>query len=97
MSNKEAWEKADETWRKGVEGINAQLNRIVSSYGVEVIDPAGEDFNPHLHEAIGTEPVDSKEMQDKIVSVIQLGYQIKDGERTEVIRPARVTTGEYTD
>lgn len=93
MSNKEAWEKADESWRKGVEGIHTQLMRILSSYDVEVIDPQGEVFNPHQHEAIGTEPVTDKKLQDTVVSVVQRGYGIKNGDTIELIRPARVTTG----
>lgn len=93
MNNKEAWEKADESWRKGVEGISSQLMSILSSYGVKVIDPQGEPFDPHRDEAVGTEEVDDKKMVDTVVSVIQRGYEMKVGDTTEVIRHARVTTG----
>ncbi len=93
MSNKEVWEKADEFWRKGIEGIYSQLSKIIESYGVNIINPIGEAFDPHRHEAIGTEPVDTEDKQDIVQSVVQSGYEMKVGERTELIRPARVTTG----
>ncbi len=96
-SNKDAWEKADENWRKGIEGIHTQLTKLVESYGVEVIDPTGQDFDPYKHEAIGTTPVDDKSLDHKVVNVLQKGYEIDVDGTMEVIRPARVTTGEYSE
>lgn len=95
-ANKEAWEKADENWRKGIEGIHTQLSKLIESYGVTVIDPVGQDFDPYKHEAIGMTPVDDKALDHKVVNVLQKGYEIKVDDKMEVIRPARVTTGEYT-
>lgn len=93
MNNQEVWEKADESWRKGIEGIYTQLKRILDSYQVTELNPVGDAFNPHTHEAIGTEVVTDEKLQDTIVSVVQRGYEIKVGDTTELIRPARVTTG----
>ncbi len=93
MSNKEVWEKADEVWRKGIEGINNQLMRLLESYDVKVIEPKGEHFDPHRDEAVGTEAVEDEESIDKVVSVLQRGYEMKVGSTTEVIRHARVTIG----
>jgi len=93
MSDKDAWERADEAWRKGVEGIHGQLMRLLESYDVSAIDPTGEVFDPHRHEAIGTEKVTDTKLQDTVVSVVQRGYEIKLGDTTELVRPARVTTG----
>lgn len=92
MGNKEVWEKADENWRKGVEGINSQLLRILSESGVEPVDPLGATFDPNLHEAIGTVEVDEDQV-DKVVQVMQLGYTITRNGETTTLRPARVTTG----
>ena len=92
--NKDVWEKADEGWRKGIEGIHTQLQKLVESYGVSVIDPLHESFDPYRHEAIGTTPVADKELQDKVIHVLQKGYEISADDKMEVIRPARVTTGE---
>lgn len=93
MSDTEAWEKADKNWRTGVEGINTQLLKILDSYNVKSVDPVGEDFDPYKHEAIGTEEVEDKKKHDKVVTVIQRGYEMTQGDTTETIRPARVTTG----
>jgi len=93
MSDKEAWEKADENWRKGIEGIHTQLLKILESYGVKAVDPVGEHFDPHKHEAIGTEEVDDEKLKDTVISVVQRGYEMTHGDTAEIIRPARVTTG----
>jgi molecular chaperone GrpE len=93
MSNKEAWEKADKNWRIGVEGINSQLLKILESYRVSVLNPLGETFDPYRHEAIGTIEVENVEQKDKVIKVVQSGYEMKVGDKAELIRPARVTTG----
>lgn len=93
MSDKAAWEKADPAWRKGMEGIHTQLMSLLSSYGVQTIDPQGEQFDPYRDEAIGTEEVTDKKLVDTVVTVVQRGYEIRVGDKTEIIRHARVTTG----
>jgi molecular chaperone GrpE len=93
MQDEEVWNKADESWRKGIEGIYTQLKGILSSYGVEEVDPTGNEFDPHLHEAVSTEETSDKEKQDKVITVIQKGYLIKTADKEETIRPARVTIG----
>jgi len=92
MANPEVWEKADENWRKGVEGINSQLLQILKDNGVTPVDPTGEVFDPARHEAIGTTPT-SADKVDTVVMVMQQGYEMTMGDKTELIRPARVTTG----
>lgn len=96
MSNKAVWEQADEKWRKGVEGINSQLLQILKDNGVEPVDPTGEEFDPSKHDAIGTKEVDKKDV-DKVVTVMQHGYEMTSEGKTELIRPARVTTGVEKD
>lgn len=93
MGNTEVWEKADKAWRTGIEGINMQLMNILSSYGVTAVEPIGEPFDPYKHEAVGTEVVDDEKLQDTVVSVLQRGYEITQNGTTDMIRPARVTTG----
>lgn len=90
------WEKADATWRKGVEGIHNQLTALLTSYQVTAFDPVGEQFDHYRHEAVGSAPVTDEEKHDTVVNVAQLGYEIQRGESTELIRPARVIVGEYT-
>ncbi len=94
-ANKEAWEKADENWRKGIEGIHTQLQKLIEGYGVKEINPEGQPFDPYKHEAIGTTPVTDQSLDHTVVAVLQKGYEMDTGEAMEVIRPARVTTGAY--
>lgn len=93
MSNTEVWEKADAVWRKGIEGINSQLMRLLESYGVSIIEPQGKHFDPHRDEAVGTEVVTDEKLVDTVISVLQRGYEVRVGDTTEVIRHARVTIG----
>jgi molecular chaperone GrpE len=94
-SNKEAWEKADEQWRKGIEGIHTQLQQLLTSYGITEILADGMAFDPYKHDAIGTVPVDDKSLDGTVIATLQKGYEMNTGETVEVIRPARVTTGTY--
>jgi molecular chaperone GrpE len=85
MSNKEQWEKVDDSWRKGVESIYSQLSRILKDYEISTIDPKNEPFDPNLHEAMSA--IDSNEYPpETVVEVLQLGYIRKN----EIIRPAKV-------
>jgi molecular chaperone GrpE len=71
--------------RQGVELTLKAFLDTLSKYGVQVIDPAGEEFNPELHEAVGV--IDDPDTPSgHVAKVMQRGYTI-DG---RVIRPARV-------
>ncbi|MEK7638864.1 MAG: nucleotide exchange factor GrpE [Patescibacteria group bacterium] len=94
MRDEEAWERADKAWRAGIEGIHNQLKQLLGSYGVKIIHPLHEPFDPYRHEAIGTEAVTDKALDHTVTKVVQQGYEIAVGDRVEVIRPARVTIGE---
>ncbi len=91
FSNKEAWEKVDVGWRKGVEYIYSQMNGIFEEYGVKEIGKEGEAFDPSMHESIETVETDDKAKDHTIAKVIQKGYKM--GER--VMRPARVNVYGY--
>lgn len=97
MLDRETWAKADEKWRKGVEGILSQLTSVLTGYGVMSFDPTGAQFDHNRHEALAQVPVTSEAENNQIMSVIQLGYEIEIGGNKELIRPARVTVGEYTN
>lgn len=97
MSNTAAWNATDETWRKGIESIYNQLQAILTSYGVQEVHPDGEAFDPNVHEAMTNVPVASQEDHHKVMQVIQNGFIRKIGEKIELIRPARVTVGEYAE
>lgn len=95
MLDKNSWEKTAEVWRKGVEGIYNQLLQILSNYNVSVFNTDGEIFDPNKHEALATVPVESSESHNKILTTIQVGFMQKVNDQEIIIRPARVTVGEY--
>lgn len=77
-------ELKDDDYIKGVQGIVKQFETTLAQMGVERIKTVGEHFDPHLHEAVGTEEGDG---QHEIVSEeLQAGYKLGD----EVIRHAMV-------
>ena len=93
FANREAWEKVDENWRKGVEYIYNQMNTIFEEYGVKSIGEEGEVFDPNFHQSIDVVETDKKELEHKVANVIQKGYKL--GER--VIRATRVNVYEYKE
>ena len=93
FANKEAWNKVDENWRKGVEYIHAQMNGIFEEFGVKPIGEISENFDPSIHQSIDMVPTDKKEQDHKVAEVIQKGYKL--GER--VIRASRVNVFEYKE
>ena len=86
MGNKEAWEKVDQNWRKGVEYIYAQLRSALEQNGITEINPLGKPFDHHEQMSLEMVPTANKEENDKVIEVTQKGYKIHD----KVIRPARV-------
>jgi len=69
---------------KGVQGVVKQFEKTLADLGVERIATVGEEFNPHLHEAISMEEGDGE--QEIVIEELQSGYKIGD----EVIRHAMV-------
>jgi molecular chaperone GrpE len=69
----------------GVELIHKQLQDALAKVGVQPVRPAGEQFDPRLHEAI--EMVDTDEAEDnQVIEALQAGYKLKD----RLLRPAMV-------
>ena len=69
----------------GVELISKQLNEVLESLGVQPIAAVGERFDPHVHEAVTTEPSDKYE-PDTVMEELTRGYRIGD----RLLRPAMV-------
>lgn len=91
MSNAEAWNAIDSTWRIGVEYIYQQLQSIFNEYGVVSYGKEGDQFDPSLHTSITTEKTDDESKDHTIARVIQKGYRIRD----RVIRPAQVVVWKF--
>jgi molecular chaperone GrpE len=69
----------------GVDLIYKQLNGVLDALGVKPVLAEGEQFNPHLHEAVVTEPTDDYE-PDTVIQEIVRGFRMGD----KLIRPALV-------
>jgi molecular chaperone GrpE len=73
-----------ESFKSGMELTLKQLSSVFDKFNIKEIDPAGEKFDAHQHQAIGM--VDSDQPANTVVSVMQKGYALND----RVLRPAMV-------
>jgi molecular chaperone GrpE len=69
----------------GVDLIYKQLYGVLDALGVKPVLAEGEMFDPHLHEAVVTEPTDDYE-PDTVMQEIVRGFRVGD----RLIRPALV-------
>lgn len=76
----------------GVELINKQLSDVLESLGIQPIISVGERFDPHIHEAVVTEPSDQYE-PDTVTEELARGYRIGD----RLLRPAMVKVAARRD
>jgi len=77
--------EAAASYRRGVELIHRQLTELLTRRGVRPIETVGKDFDPHLHQAVSSEPVPGAR-EGEIVQELRRGYML--GER--LLRPAMV-------
>lgn len=77
-------EQTVESFKSGVELTLKQLVSAFEKNALLEVNPAGEKFDPHKHQAIGM--LDSEQEANTVVSVLQKGYTIAD----RVLRPALV-------
>jgi len=73
---------------EGVQLVHQSLSGLLERHGLTEIEAAGP-FDPHVHEALLTQPGDGAE-EGSVLQVLQKGYRL--GER--VLRPARVIVAE---
>ena len=71
--------------REGVELTRQSFLKMLAGHDVRPVDPLGEEFNPEIHEAVGT--ISNPALPPGTVAgVEQKGYVVGD----ELLRPARV-------
>lgn len=80
-----------ETLKSGVELTLRQLNAAFEKTSLKEINPVGERFDPHWHQAISMLP--SEKEPNTVINVLQKGYSLHD----RVIRPALVTVAKSKD
>ncbi len=71
--------------REGMELTLRQLRRVAETNGLAVLDPAGEAFNPELHQAMSMVPAPGH-APGAVVQVYQKGYVLNE----RLLRPALV-------
>ncbi len=72
--------------KKGIEMVYESFLYALKEEGIEEIDALDQPFDPTLHHAVQTVPVEEGQETDKVVQVFQKGYKLKD----RVLRPAMV-------
>lgn len=73
-----------ENMRSGVEITLRQLNSVFEKFAIREVDPAGQKFDPHFHQAMSM--LESDQAPNTVVQVFQKGYLLHD----RVLRPALV-------
>ena len=69
----------------GVKLVHSELVAVLNRNGVEQFDPAGEKFDPAVHEAISTREQEGSDT-GVVLDVVEKGYRLNGN----VLRPARV-------
>lgn len=81
-----------ETLLKGGQATLKQLQAAMEKYGVKVVSPEGEPFDPEFHEAMSMQPSATAE-PNSVLTVVQRGYELNG----RLLRPARVIVAKAPD
>lgn len=76
--------------KKGIQMVHDHLTAALTDHGITVIEALNKPFDPTLHQAVQTVPVEEGQKADTVVKVLQDGYQLKD----RVLRPAMVVVAQ---
>ncbi len=71
--------------REGSEATLKLLQQVFERFGIALIDPHGEPFDPEFHEAMTMQPAADTE-PNTVLTVVQQGYTLNG----RLLRPARV-------
>jgi molecular chaperone GrpE len=74
-----------EAYRRGVEIIHKQTLDLLARRGVRPLEALGADFDPHLHQAVSSEPAEGRR-DGEVVEVLRKGYLLNE----RLLRPAMV-------
>ena len=73
------------SYRTGVELIYKQLAELLRKRNVTTIEAKGADFDPHIHQAVATEP-SASHRDNEVIEELRRGYRLGD----RLLRPAMV-------
>jgi molecular chaperone GrpE len=76
----------------GVDMVLAQLKSALASHGLKEINPEGEPFDPHQHEAISHQP-SADIPEEHVLNVVRTGYSLNG----RLLRPASVVVSSGPD
>lgn len=79
-------------WLEGLQLVQRNLNNVLQSEGVTKIEPEGQSFEPHEHEAIFFEETNDIP-EGTVIKVIRNGYKLHD----KILRAAQVTIAKEPD
>ena len=79
-------------WGQGVQLVERNLTGLLAAEGVEVIPAEGAEFDPRLHEAVGSAP-STDVPEGHVLHVARQGY--RKGER--ILRPTQVVVAKRPD
>jgi molecular chaperone GrpE len=80
-----------EKLREGMELTLKMLTTAMEKYGIKLVDPMGQPFDPALHQAVSMQP--SEQPPNTVVAVMQKGYTLNE----RLIRPAMVIVARAPD
>ncbi len=81
-----------EKFKEGNEMTYKMLLSAVEKSGVEIVNPAGEKFNPDLHQAMSIQ--ENAEVEpNTVLAVVQKGYTLND----RLVRPAMVIVSKASE
>jgi molecular chaperone GrpE len=79
-------------WGQGVQLVKRNLRGLLAAEGVEPIAAEGADFDPRLHEAVGSAP-SADVPEGHVLHVVRQGY--RKGDR--ILRPTQVIVAKRSD
>lgn len=80
-----------ESLRSGVDLTLKQLSSVFAKFNIQEINPLGEKFDPHKHQAMAMVEADAE--PNTVVMVMQKGYSLND----RILRPALVSVAKAKD
>lgn len=83
-------ENGSEQLKRGIKMVQRDMEKALKENDVTKIEALGQTFDPTLHQAVKTVPVEEGQEAETIVEVYQDGYMLKD----RVLRPAMVVVAQ---
>ena len=84
-------QKSVEDLQKGLDMVDKKLKKLFEKFGVSVLDPKGEDFDPSYQEALSY--IEKEDVpEDQVLQTYKKAYKLYD----KVIRPAQVLVSKKT-